>query len=576
MLTMDQGNIKSRSSFKRNVSINEGAVIFIILSFITFLCEFSSFRSFGLYEDDYWFIAGGMRLTLSSLLSLITDCLIHWPQGRPIAHFFAHGFAFLGNYIGGLSALYLCASLWLSFNGWLTYKIARSRMPCGPALITGLIFILFPAETGRQALTYIILQGAMSAMLWGCLFWQRKDSKRYFAYLFALACPLMFETSLLPFLALPLLGRPSNKISIKRMWLEHILACTAIVVFVGVLRIHLGENRMMGVLGSPSQSLYKAFSSTVIGPLTVFKAIKYALQVGYYEATPAAFLTGMVLLGIIYRFVFAPSTDNKALVSFSGIPFILACFIAWCGSYLFTLVDYPPIQIVGRMTDTHMAGAFPFALLCGGLVYFGLTFSRLGRWMTSLFVGMLLVGFSSYGFHIQQGYVQSLRIQHDFWQQILDLCPDAGKETQIFVIGRPAPERPDHVVLANSWSDCYACRALFEETADLDATQSIEFGHLGVNPELWDFQINQGILVGWKPRFWRQNNYSVIKPDHLILIYSDNGKLVRVGSLQFEMRDANGKPLPVKIATTRPIPRAIANTQPQTALFVDLWQKAQR
>jgi hypothetical protein len=560
----------------KRLSISEGLGIFLILCLTTFVCEFASFKSFGLYEDDYWFIAGGMRLRGSGLLNLILNCITHWPQGRPIAHFFAHAFGFFGNQLGGLSALYLYASLWLSFNGWLTFKIARHWLPLGPAFISGLIFVLFPAETGRQATTYIILQGAMSAMLLGCLYWLRTDSKRYFSYLLALACPLMFETSLLPFLALPLLGRPSNKIGVKRMWLEHILACTAIVVFVGALRIHLGENRMLGVLGSPSQSLYKAFSSTVIGPWTVLKAAQYALHTGYLELTAAGSLVGALLLGVLYRLLYKRLVENKPLPSFSGIPFGLACFIAWCGSYLFTLVDYPPIQIVGRMTDTHMAGAFPFALLCGSLVCLGLKNSKLVKTVTCLCLGFLIVGFSSYGFHIQRGYVQSLKLQRIFWQQILDLCPDAGKQTQIFVIGRPAQERQDHVVLTNSWSDCYTCRVLFEDTTDLDAPDSIEFGHLGVNPELWDFQINQGTVIGWKPRFWRQTSYSSIKQDHLILIYSDNGRLVRVGSLQFEMRDNAGKPMLIKIASTRPIPKPVPNTQPKTALFVDLWDRAQK
>jgi hypothetical protein len=225
------------------------------------------------------------------------------------------------------------------------------------------------------------------------------------------------------------------------------------------------------------------------------------------------------------------------------------------------------------MTSTHVAAALPFSILVGASFQFLTSKGTNLKVITLTTYCIALIPLFSYSLYIQKGFANSASTQKNFWEQILKLAPDVEKGTSIIVAGSPAPEPTPHVILANSWADFYACRAMYGQSSDLDDLDSVQFGHLGINPELWDFKINQSEIIMWRPRFWTPG-YVAIIPSKLILISSQNGQLSRVPNLNFFIRDNSGKPITLSLHSTRPIPNSMELPKEPSILFKALWARS--
>ena len=547
--------------------------IFIFLCISAFLAKFLLFRSFGLYEDDFWAIAPSFSLKLPEVLYKFIDCIIQWPQGRPLNHFLPPFFGYAGNAIGGLSILYLIASFWLGLNAWLLYRISIHWLSIPSSLIVSITYLLFPSDMTRQLLHAAAhVQGAMTFTLLAWLIWFRPSRIRWLSYPIAALCLLSYELTFLPFLVAPFFSRGLGKKDEKKMWFEHIIACGTIIGILGLIRIHLKDERTMSVLVSPSEMIKRALFSTVLGPNADINALILAFKTSLNYISPFTLpFTLFVIAGIYLISRLSGTKTNKSSSPLNRI--LVASTLAWGASYLLSLVNYPPTQIVGRMTSTHVAAALPFSILVGASFQFLASKGTTLKVITLTTYCIALISLFSYSLYIQQGFANSARTQKNFWEQILKLAPDVEKSTSIIVAGSPAPEPTPHVILANSWADFYACRAMYGQSSNFDDLDSVQFGHLGINPELWDFKINQSEIIMWRPRFWTPG-YVAIIPSKLILIFSQNGQLSRVPNLNFSLRDNSGKPISLSLHSTRPIPNSIELHKEPSLLFKALWARS--
>ena len=119
--------------------------VLVFLGCIAWIAHFFYFRHFGLYEDDYAFIAPAMGWDLAAL-SRHARVFLTWPQGRPIQFFLPQlsSFIFIGARLGGLQILYIIAFIIVTLNAFLFYIIIERTIRSEAAALTGaLVFCLF-------------------------------------------------------------------------------------------------------------------------------------------------------------------------------------------------------------------------------------------------------------------------------------------------------------------------------------------------------------------------------------------------------------------------------------------------
>jgi hypothetical protein len=547
--------------------------VLIFICLFAFCAKFLLFRSFGLYEDDYWSVAPGLSMKLRDVLHQIIDSMIHWPLGRPLNHFLPPAFGYLGNVLGGLDSLYILASIWLSLNAYLLYRIALHWLNIPSSLIVSLSYVLFPSDMTRQ-LTHAAahVQGAMTFTLLGWLLWLKPSRTRWLSYPVTALCLISYELTFLPFLVAPLYSRGFGKKDEKKMWFEHTIACGTIIGIVGLIRVSLRDERTMSVLVDPSEMIKRALFSTILGPIADINALILAFKTSLNYLSPFTIpCTLFVIAGVYLISRISGTKTNKSSAPLNRI--LVASTLAWGASYILSLVNYPPTQIIGRMTSTHVAAALPFSILIGAIFQFLTSKGTTLKVITLTTYCIALIPLFSYSLYIQQGFANSAKTQKNFWKQILKFAPDVEKGTSIIVVGSPAPEPTPHVILANSWADFYACRAMYGQSSDLDDLDSVQFGHLGINPELWDFKMNQSEIIMWRPRFWKPG-YVAIIPSKLILISSQNGQLSRVPNLNFSLSDNSGKTITLSLHSTLPIPNSMELPKEPSVLFKALWARS--
>ena len=122
------------------------------------------------------------------------------------------------------------------------------------------------------------------------------------------------------------------------------------------------------------------------------------------------------------------------------------------------------------------------------------TNTSLPRYVRSLFLALGLVyvlgavGFCQW---VQREYVRSWQLQRDFWQQVVQLSPDATANWSIIVTGPPAPA--SKVLATNSWADVLTCRELFSAPLNY-----VHLGYIGPAAKIH----REGSNILWQPEYW--------------------------------------------------------------------------
>jgi hypothetical protein len=546
---------------------DEQLLALAVLAVAVFVAHFMRFAQFGFYEDDYWSVAASVGLTARDVWARAQSYFQFWPIGRPLNHLLPVLLGYVGARLGGLEAMYALAAAWLVVNTWLVYRIAQKVLPITAALTAGVTYVLFPADTTRQLLVHVAhIQGAMTFSLVGLLLWRRGGVARVFAYPIAGVSLLSYETAYISFLCAPLLL--ADRAELRRIfaWVVHAAGCAIVLGLVVMARAVTGgwdvtrasDPRPAKVLGHPVEAATHAIKSLYLGPLTDLRAFGHALVEGGRHvdlwAIGAATVLAVLLLVWHLRRPHGEADLRPASGESSGPLVWLAVRVTavWSASYAFTLINYPPTQLTGRLTSTHTAAALPVALLAGCVHAAIARTSRTSRKRSILVVVAGLFLTISYNQFVQSEYAKMWQVQRRFWQQVIALCPDTDYSTTILVAGSVSPERSD-IIQANSWADYHTCLRLFGVDA---AGNGAQFTHLGV---LWDSvpfrRVDSG--VEWKPQYWG-GPYTRIDSDDLILLQSDGGRLSRVSSID----------TPVGLlSTTRPFPAPGARRRLDTFLY---------
>jgi hypothetical protein len=549
------------SGAKRPLSVIEGQsrelLSVLVLGATVLVAHFMRFAQFGFYEDDYWAIANAMGMTGSEFWAHAQNCFRAWPTGRPLNHLLPSLLSFVGVRLGGVEAMYALAAGWLLLNAWLVYRIARGLLPSAAALAAGVTYVLFPPDTTRQLLVHVShVQGAMTFSLLGLLLWRRGGISRMLSHPVAGLSLLTYETAYICFLCAPLLLAGATEFRRRLTWAAHAAGCSVVLGLVLLARALTGgaHSQAHEALGNPSQAAFRAFTSMYIGPYTDVKAFLHAFWEGGRHLDVWAVAGGLMISTLLVVWCSHHSAgeagpgeadETAGGQPYNFIPLQMKFLAVWSASYVLTLVNYPPTQIVGRMTSTHTAAALPVALLAGSVYAAFAGRSRVWRTASHILIVAGLFLTLSYNQFVQREYARAWQVQIHFWQQVFELCPDVDARTDILVTGGVDPEGSE-IITANSWADYHACRWLFGVDSNGDSPR---FGHLGVLQQALPFRRSDS-GVEWMPEYWG-GPYLRIDSNNLILLRSEQGRLSRISSI-----DTSVGPL----TTTRAVPAAVTSS----------------
>jgi hypothetical protein len=521
----------------------------LVLACVVLFSLYVRVADYGFYEDDYWSIVPNVKTPISALWASTIEKLQEWPTGRPLNHILPPWFAYIGYHIDGFQGIYFLGFLIHSINAFLIYLLLRKRLDNWSALLGGCFLVLLPPDTTRILLLHNAhIHTSVTFLLLGLLIQETRF--RILSYPIAGLSLLSYETAFLPFIAFPLffVGRTRR----IRQWVLHLAGCVAVLAIVFGIRLHLGDARADSVISGPGETLWRMVSSMWIGPATSLHTLVKAVAEGPHSQSSFAFVFAglvVVLLLALPRLVRQgdsgtadfPRREEIVKVLFAG----LAC---WSFAYSLTLTNYPPDQLAGRLTSTHIAAVFGLACaLAAGVSYVRSFGPRLKLSTTA--VASLLVGlFVLYSFRIQSGYAASWAHERVFWRQVVQLCPDIDSGTRIILTGKEPHQ--NQFILANSWADLHVLHDAFVTTG---FPLLLYYDGVGKAAEI-RFENDQ---ITWKPLFWGVQR-ETLNQDDVIILKDDGDEMSRISEFQIP-----GIPFPLH-SKILPSPKAEASPMPLT------------
>lgn len=530
---------------------NQIKVIFV-LSATAWLAHFFHFRDFGLYEDDYVFISEAMSRDVTYLLKQL-EYFISWPQGRPVGFYLASLLSFIGDHIGGLSAIYLVGFFIVSLNAYLFFRILKTTCSETVAVMGGLAFCLFPADTTKILLTHaFILQTSLTFMLIATLCYL--SNKKKISYLIILGSLLSYESVFMVFFGIPLLRKKLNKKIISEL-LIHFSILMALIILVTGIRQWKSEDRVLettanwygiapiildSMIIGPRVSLWQFLAAPLnslsnwaietyiifIGCTGIFIFYNNQLKVGRKVKIKLAEYYKLARISLRYSQIFELSYQRQLLTYYlSQARILLTGILLLCLGYSVSFTHYPPTAEYGRVTSVHLAatfgGSLVFAWVSSALLSLTKSYGRKSYATTILALYLALV--IGYHFTIQLDFKQSWQNQKFFWTSVVKNSPDLQDGTVILVIRKNLPTTK--FIKSNSWSDPLILRQIYKFPEDWQQEPRLFL----VSTKWWNrISFNAARLTWRVPSSTWPGYVDISLGSKVILLKMNNNKLIRL------------------------------------------------
>lgn len=457
--------------------------VLALLSITAWVAHFFYFRDFGLYEDDYVFISDGIdggRFYLWERLQYF----ISWPQGRPVGFYLASLFSFIGYNLGGLPALYLTGFAIVTLNSYLFYIILKRTSSETLALMGGLAFCLFPADTTKILLTHaFILQTSLTFLLVGTFCYL--SNRKIISYFLVMGSLLSYESVFIVFFAIPLLKDKWNKKLIYEL-IKHAFILILMMLLIVSIRTLTGESRVIKMNSELSSIPGKIISSIIIGSSTSMSLFFTTPFSAIFEWNKITWLVFVVTLAFFIYVIqklnfnyFEKVEDNLLTRTNSGafnkhinldtsylktLKLLITGVILLCFSYPLSFSDphYPPATEYGRFTSEHLAATFGGSLIfaCVSSLIFYIANTSQNKKCLSIILAFYLSILVGYHFTIQRDFKQSWQNQREFWTGVIAASPDIDEKTVILVVNNQLPETK--YILTHSWADPIVLEQIYQ------------------------------------------------------------------------------------------------------------------
>jgi len=545
----------------RHVWPSEAVVHCVFLALLTYAAHYWYCARYGIYEDDFAIVPYASFWTIGQVCSWAK---MHWMQfthGRPLGWTTWVLVPWLGFKLGGsLHAVYLLASTIVMANTVLFYLLVRRSFgqPSSLALIAGVAYCLFPADTARQMLVHTsMLQPSVLFMLIGSHFYLSRRPVP--AYAFALASFICYEVGFLPFLCMPLLVRdPTERWrGIVRRLALHGLICSLLVGSIAVLRIARGEAQMKVATDQGVGGLfYRIATSLYVGPYTAVSQLfvravaPFSVQGRSLHVLNAMIVAFLALLAV-FVFVFSGKEEGEApppiRTRFRSLlqPFV-AGIAMLVGGYLlaFTPDHFPPVDVCGRMSGIHLAAALGASLVVACVAQALVLLLRANRmgWIAAPILAAYFATLVGFAFIVQKNFV----IAHDgpggqreYWTRLVKLCPDLHDGTMVLIEGTWPSN--NWYALPRSWSDPLALMEMYDYPSGMsnrplivpvpaDRSWTGNFKRHGDRRFVWTKELPSYIsrLAGNPLHYVARSPNLEMEENDLILLRAEAGRLERV------------------------------------------------
>jgi len=258
-----------------------------------------------------------------------------------------------------------------------------------------------------------------------------------------------------------------------------------------------------------------------------------------HSQPPFAFLfAGLVatLLLVLPKVAREPGgAPGKASDRTDSVKVFLAGLASWIFAYALTLTNYPPTQLAGRLTSTHVAAVFGLACAIAAATTYLRSFSDLAKAIATGAMTVFVAVLTLYSFRIQSGFAVTWAQERKFWQEVVQLCPDITPNSRIFLFGKEPKQ--NEFILTNSWAD-----PLILEDAFAVRGGPRLFYYDGL-AKAADFRFENG-QVTWKPFFWKDLR-ETLNVDDVILLRDNGDEMTRIDEFQLP-----GVPFPLHTKPT--------------------------
>jgi hypothetical protein len=420
---------------------------YLFLLVLTWLAHFLLIKDFGLYEDDWGFIAQAIANDFNHNWNLLYGAINSFWQGRPLHMALLLFIPFWGAKFGGIQALYIIGFAILGLNTCLWFAfVRRFTYSTYGALIASIFFCLYPADTTFSYLVHLFgLQTSLFFLLLAFHFYITVSYSKVFtlcsrgiSYLFATLSLLDYESLFLVFLAAPLF-RPHQ--TTKKQKIYHFLIVLAIVISYFLLRRWAGESRAsgIGVVGA----LQKVVQQVALGPLVslgsfILRPVQVLNELlGQYWPV---LLTGSLLFLFILIILFN-SRWGQALRP-SDDPDFNSWKQWFIVGLVMTILAYPSALLLsvtvidGRTSRVHFAASLGTTLIF--TCFWILLLLAAHRWRFRQYIILLILSLQlgflfTFCLDVQHQYRLSWQSQQAFIHDVISLAPDLQEDTTVLL-----------------------------------------------------------------------------------------------------------------------------------------------
>jgi hypothetical protein len=514
-----------------NLRVRLGQREEVLISISLILATFWAARhmlhgSFGFYEDDYTLVVRAMAADWPEVREFLFRQFSQFAgQGRPLQHGMVFLFGYLSGRLGGLLPAYWLAYVIVATNCVLFYFLLRKLGDGSFALVGGLAYSLFSADTTQAFLYHAFgLQPALTFLILASLAYL--SERRVLAYVLSLGSLLSYETTYMVFLGVPLLEREWNRSWSKRLAL-HAAIGLAILGVVTAIRATIGEER---VLGLSAADLFKvSFLHTLQGPPVALGSYFLRPTQAVLDIDLGIGLASLISFGVFWAAISRMSILHRpdAGERTRLIRLLLAGLglVALAYPLTFTIRAY---AISGRDTRVHLAAVAGAAIVFASAGRLALSISAQGRLRRVVPAGLaailgLLVGF---GLVVQKDYARAWELQRRFWSTLVPFVPDMGVGTVIIV--DPAGLIDTQHIDANTWNLPLILQYIYEFPSGWDPKPSVH----RLLPDWRARSLHNQLEIKAVDFKWE---YIVVPWDKAILVETLNGWVMqRVSEVEFQ------------------------------------------
>jgi hypothetical protein len=419
----------------------------LVLTVVSLAANFLHFVSFGLYEDDWLYLAPAWLMPPREWFAEMWVAMRSFYVGRPVQECLLRTFAYLGSALHSIGLLYVLAALLHAASVLMFFRVLRLRYPSFLAALGALLFAISPLSTIRPFLggTLCLAPGLM--FLFAAILVYARPRYAAGSYLLAILSLLTYETLFLVFLAAPFFRRG------RKTWRRtaiHVAVCSLILIAYLAVRRHFSEARLTALAdeaplrvagGLLHYAISYAFGSFQSYVYAAFLAVRETRLGDLVWSLLLALVTAACLLGLpsarMRRTARLASPRTRWWFARVLAPALGMLVLGYALAYFSTShrFDYP---FIGRDTRFSLAATIGSSMLVAGVLWYPWAICR-RRWTRRLagagvaaFCGLL----SLYSFVIQGDYRREWSHTTRLLTEIMELTPDAGPET-LLVIHRP-------------------------------------------------------------------------------------------------------------------------------------------